>query len=64
VWVFFKNGIPGYLLFQTPFAFFDSSKSAFLVFGESLAMLLAWAGCGFLVAAGLQKRREKTAAAR
>nr|AHF23922.1 serine/threonine-protein kinase Pkn1 [uncultured bacterium Contig1522a] len=44
--LFLKNGIPGYLFFRTPFAFFDYGKSAPAVFAENLAMLIAFAFLG------------------
>ena len=37
LWLFIKNGIPGYLFFRTHFAFFDYGKAAGLVFLENLA---------------------------
>ena len=39
LWLFIKNGIPGYLFFRTHFAFFDYGKAAVLVFLENLAEL-------------------------
>ena len=37
--LFLRNGIPDYLFFHTPFAFFDYDKSEVLVFLENLAEL-------------------------
>ncbi|MBQ6019812.1 MAG: DUF4405 domain-containing protein [Clostridia bacterium] len=37
LWLFIKNGIPGYLFFRTHFAFFDYGKAAALIFLENLA---------------------------
>ena len=37
LWLFIKNGIPGYITFRTHFAFFDYDKAAVLVFLENLA---------------------------
>ena len=37
LWLFIKNGIPGYMTFRTHFVFFDYDKSALLVFAENLA---------------------------
>ncbi len=45
-WLFVKNGIPDYLFFRTPFAFFDHGKAAALVFAENLAILTAFAFSG------------------
>ncbi len=45
-WFFIRNGIPAYLFFRTPFAFFDFNKSAALVFAEKLTILLAFAFLG------------------
>lgn len=38
LWLFIKNGIPGYLAFTTHFAFFDYDKAAALVFLENLTI--------------------------
>ena len=45
-WLFIKNGIPDYLFFRTPFAFFNYEKAAPLVFLENLAVLIAFAFIG------------------
>ncbi len=41
-----KNGIPDYLCFRTPFAFFDYEKTALTVFAENFVMLLAFVFLG------------------
>ena len=46
LWRFFANGIPGYLFFRTPFAFFDYGKGALMVFAENLSILWAFAFIG------------------
>ncbi len=46
LWLFFKNGIPDYIFFRTPFAFFDYDKPAILVFLENIAILIAFAFLG------------------
>ena len=46
LWLFKESGIPAYLFFRAPFAFFDYDKSAVLVFLETLAMLSAFAAFG------------------
>ena len=46
LWLFVKNGIPGYLFFRTPFVFFDYGKSGPAVFAENLAILTAFAFLG------------------
>ena len=38
LWLFIRNGIPGYVSFRTHFAFFDYDKAAALVFLENLAI--------------------------
>lgn len=38
LWLFIRNGIPGYLTFRTHFAFFDYDKAAVLVFLENTAI--------------------------
>ncbi len=53
-----KSGIPDYLFFRTPFAFFDYEKSAFTVFAENFVMLLAFAFLG-ACCASLMKGRKK-----
>lgn len=45
-WRFSQNGVPDYLFFRTPFAFFDYDKPAASVFGENLAILLAFVFLG------------------
>ena len=44
--LFLKNGIPGYLFFRSPFAFFDYGKSGPAVFAENFVMLIAFAFLG------------------
>jgi len=46
LYAFVRNGIPGYLFFRTPFAFFDYGKPALLVFAENVAELFAFAWIG------------------
>ena len=48
--LFIKNGIPDYIFFRTPFAFFDYDKAAALVFVENLAILIAFAFTGAEIA--------------
>lgn len=38
LWLFIKNGIPGYITFRMHFAYFDYDKAAALVFLENLAI--------------------------
>ena len=38
LWLFIRNGIPGYVSFRTHFAYFDYDKAAALVFLENLAI--------------------------
>ncbi len=45
-WLFIKNGIPDYIFFRTPFAFFDYDKTFILVFAENLAILIAFTFLG------------------
>jgi len=45
-WCFFRNRIPDYLFFRTPFAFFDYEKAAVVVFLENLTILNAFAFLG------------------
>ena len=55
LWLFVKNGIPDYLLFRTPFAFFDYGKPATLVFLENLAVLVFFAFAGALATSVLRQ---------
>ena len=50
LWLFVGSGIPGYIFFKVPFAFFDYDKPAVLVFAENLAMLIAFAFIGLSLA--------------
>ena len=59
IWRFVKNEIPDYLFFRTPFAFFDYGKSAILVFGENLAILLAFAFFGSCCALSFRRMGRK-----
>ena len=58
-WLFIKNGIPDYIFFRTPFAFFDFEKPAALVFLENLAILSAFAFSGALLAVLLKRKKGK-----
>ena len=59
LFLFIKNGIPEYLFFRTPFAFFDYDKPGALVFLENILMLLFWAFIG-TAGAVLCRRARKT----
>ena len=50
LWLFRKNGMPNYLFFRVPFAFLDYEKAGWLVFLETLAMLIFWTFIGTLTA--------------
>ena len=62
-WLFVKNGIPNYIFFRTPLAFFDYEKNAALVFAENLAVLIAFAFLGacaaLLIKAGKNAKKRK-----
>ena len=58
-WLFMKNGIPNYLFFRTPFAFFDYEKAAILVFLENLAILIAFAFIGAATASLIKAVNRK-----
>ena len=45
-WLLVKNGLPDYMFFRTPFAFFDYDKGALPVFAENLAVLTGFAFLG------------------
>ena len=57
VWLFIKNGIPGYLFFRTPFAMFDYTKSLPRVLLENLAMLVLFTAVGAACASVTGKRK-------
>ena len=59
-WLFVKNGIPDYIFFRTPFAFFDYEKAAALVFLENLAILTAFAFLGAEIASLIKAGRGKS----
>ena len=58
LWLFIKNGIPDYIFFRTPFAFFDYEKSAVLVFLENLAILVFFAFIGAQTAAFVRHEKD------
>ena len=58
-WLFVKNGIPDYIFFRTPFAFFDYDKAAALVFLENLAILTAFAFLGASIASLIKAARTE-----
>ena len=58
LWLFIKNGIPDYIFFRTPFAFFDYEKSAVLVFLENLAILVFFAFIGGQAAAFVRHEKD------
>ena len=58
-WRFVRNGIPDYIFFRTPFAFLDYEKSAFLVFAENLAALIAFTFLGACAATLIKARGTK-----
>lgn len=65
LWLFVRNGIPDYIFFRTPFAFFEDGKSAVRVFAENLAILAAFAVLGAVCAQALNAaaaRRRRSAA--
>ena len=59
-WLFVKNGIPDYVFFRTPFAFFDYDKAAVLVFLENLAILIAFAFLGAETASFIKSAHGKS----
>lgn len=61
-YLFFKAGMPDYMLFKTHFAFLDYSKAWWLVIIENLAMLLAWGFAAYLLSMILRKVNKSKAA--
>ena len=43
---FIRNNMPDYLFFRAAFAFLDYERSAFLVFGENILIMLFWVFAG------------------
>ncbi len=58
LWLFIRNGIPGYLTFRTHFAFFDYDKTAALVFLETLAELFCFIFIGANIVRLIRRRRQ------
>ena len=59
-WLFLRNRIADYLFFRTPFALFHYDKAAVLVFGENLAILIAFVFLGAACALVTRPRRRTT----
>lgn len=55
-WCFMKSKIPDYIIFRTPFAFFDYNKSNLLVFFENFSILIFFASMGTTIAILLKPR--------
>ena len=60
LFLFIKNGIPGYLFFRVPFAFLDYGKAGILVFLENILMLIFWAYIGTQTALLCRNSQMKT----
>ena len=60
LFLFIRNGIPDYLFFRIPFAFFDYEKAGISVFIENILMLLFWAFIGTEVAVLCRNFQIKT----
>ncbi|MBE6989296.1 MAG: DUF4405 domain-containing protein [Ruminococcaceae bacterium] len=58
LWLFARSGIPDYIFFRVPFAFFDYDRAAITVFAENLAILFAFAFLGASCAAILRAGRS------
>lgn len=59
IWLFIRNGIPGYILFREHFAFFDYGKSVLLVFAENVLMLFSFIYMGMLLAMIMKRISER-----
>ena len=62
LYLFIKNGIPGYISFRTHFAFFDYDKTPVLVFLENLAEMFSFAFVGanaFRLIRGLNSKTQE-----
>ncbi len=55
---FLRGGVPDYLFFRTPFAFFDYDKPGILVFSENLAELFFFAFLGANTVRLIQREKE------
>ena len=60
LFLFIKNGMPGYLFFRVPFAFLDYEKAGFLVFIENILILISWAYIGAQIAMLCKNFQTKT----
>ena len=60
LFLFIKNGMPGYLFFRVPFAFLDYEKAGILVFLENILMLIFWAYSGTQIAVLCRNSQMKT----
>ena len=58
LWLFIRNGIPDYIFFRTPFAFFDYDKATVLVFLENLAILIFFAFIGTQIATFVRHEKD------
>ena len=59
LWLFIRNGIPGYISFRTHFAFFDYDKTPILVFMENLAIEFFFIFVGANIVRFILGRNEK-----
>lgn len=55
LYLFFRNGMPDYLLFRAVFAFLDYDKAGALVLFENLLMLSFWVFTGAHMASAIRK---------
>ena len=63
LWLFIKNGIPGYMTFRTHFAFYDYDKAAALVYLENLVIefFFVFVGANFvLLIRSLNKKQRES----
>ena len=59
LFLFLRNGVPGYLTFRTHFAYLDYETPAPLVLLENALMLLFWTWLAFEIAGTLRARRPR-----
>lgn len=59
LFLFLRNGVPGYLTFRTHFAYLDYETPAPLVLLENALMLLFWTWLAFEIAGALHARRPR-----
>ena len=59
VYAFIKRGLPGYMLLQTRFAFFDFGEPVLFFLADYLAVMVLFAAAGYTIGKLLKNKKEK-----